>query len=90
MFDRLQKPEKRVKVPKRMKTVGKRTVQYNKWRDQVAIPYLTATLGFKCTWCGTPDNLQIDHILTRGSHPELKMELTNVRYLCTSCHGTRQ
>lgn len=77
------------KPPKRIKQIGKRTLTYNQWRDKVAKPYLDSAYGRLCKWCGSRDELDIDHILPRGSHPELKMDLGNVRYLCRRCHSTR-
>lgn len=74
------------KKPKRIKQIGRRGLKYNDWRDNVAKPYLIAKNGYKCVICGSQKKLDIDHILKRGSHPELKMDLNNVRFLCRSCH----
>jgi 5-methylcytosine-specific restriction endonuclease McrA len=67
---------------------GKRTVAYEKWRDKVAKPFLDDYRGRKCAvWnCKETEDLDVDHIKGRGSHPELKMELTNVQYLCRVHH----
>lgn len=65
---------------------GKRQVEYEKWRDEVAIPYLEKTYGHKCAYCGVGGKLDVNHKLKRGSHPDLKMELTNIEYACRSCH----
>lgn len=71
---------------KPIKQIGKKTLTYNKWRDTVAIPYLTSKYGYRCALCGATEALDVDHILKRGSHPELKMSLANIRYLCRDCH----
>lgn len=65
--------------------MGKRAKEYDLWRREVAIPYLDKQ-GHVCALCGKDGALDIDHIKKRGSHPELKMELTNLRYLCRDCH----
>lgn len=80
------KPRKPIKVNKRPKQAGKRATEYKNFRDQVAIPFLTENFGYKCARCGVTDNLDVDHIQGRGSHPELKMNLTNLQFLCRSCH----
>lgn len=75
------------KPRKRIKQMGRRGMEYKEWRDNVAIPYLDTTFGRKCSVEGCKNtNLDVDHILKRGSHPELKMDLSNVRYLCRTHH----
>ncbi len=77
-------PKKR----KPLKTRGKRTLIYEEWRDNIAIPHLDKTYGHRCSYdgCNETKNLDVDHILKRGSHPKLKMELTNVRWMCRPHH----
>lgn len=74
------------KKRKPIKQKGKRTIEYEKWRDTVAKPYLDRTFGRRCADCGSADNLTIDHIITRGSRPDLVKELSNIQYLCGDCH----
>ena len=84
-------PKDKIK-PQRWKPIkakGKRTLEYEKWRDKVAKPYLDSSQGHFCAWCGTTWGLDVDHIKNRSTHPHLKMELSNVRYLCRACHQTR-
>ena len=72
---------------KRIKQRGKGYDKYELFKHTVAIPYLDATFGRKCQVCGTSqNNLDINHIKKRGSHPELKYELTNLEYVCRKCH----
>lgn len=85
-FNKYFKDKKQKPITKR----GKRQVEYEKWRDTVAIPYLKQQYGYKCDWCGATDQLDVDHIKPRGSRPDLKMELSNVRFLCRKCHTKRQ
>lgn len=68
--------------------LGRRGREYIKWRDETAIPYLDKTYGHTCSveGCARSTNLDVCHILKRGSHPKLKMELTNVIYKCRSHH----
>jgi 5-methylcytosine-specific restriction endonuclease McrA len=85
-------------VVKNTKTIpkqGKVTKLYNKWRDLIAIPYLDQRFGRACAKCGTmpPMNddgsygrYEVDHIKNRSTHPELRMDVKNVQYLCTNCH----
>lgn len=65
---------------------GKRSIEYQAWRDTVAIPYLDKRYGHMCAYCANTGNLDVDHILNRGSHPQLKMNLKNVQFLCRRCH----
>lgn len=79
---------KSVANPRKSKPIrqkGKRTLEYERWRDTVAKPYLDKTYGRVCSSCAGSrcgnNQLDVDHIQNRGSHPELRMELSNVRYL---------
>lgn len=76
------------KKKKPLKQKGKRTLIYENWRDSLAKPYLDATYGHICSYdgCNETKNLDVDHIKNRSTHPKLKMELTNVRYLCRTHH----
>jgi 5-methylcytosine-specific restriction endonuclease McrA len=87
----LPKPPKREpRAPKRITTRGEKTIEYEHWRDTVAIPYLDATYGHKCADCGTTTRkLDVDHIRNRGSHPELKMVLANLAWRCRTCHRAK-
>lgn len=83
----LYKPEPIPKAaPTRIKQVGKRELEYRKWRDEQAIPYLDKRFGHTCFDCGTRDNLDVDHQLKRSVRPDLKMDLNNVAWRCRSCH----
>lgn len=73
------------KPRKPIRKKGKRTLKYKKWRDAVARPHLDSKGRF-CQLCYTTENLDVDHIKKRGSHPDLIMSLSNVRYICRQCH----
>lgn len=78
------KPRK--KIPQR----GKRAIKYDQWRDTVAKPHLDETSGRKCNNCGAVNvQLDVDHIKNRGSRPDLKMNLSNLQYLCRDCHSNK-
>lgn len=80
-----QKPSLSIKAPMRKK--GRKTLAYEEWRDTVAKPYLDKIFGHKCAQCGRTENLEIDHIKNRSTHPEDIMNLENVQYLCAyPCH----
>jgi len=78
------------KPKKRIEQKGRRTIEYEEWRDTVARPYLITKFGNQCNLCkGVRCNnrqLDVDHKLKRGSSPQLKMDLDNVqlagRYPC--------
>ena len=55
--------------------------EYREWRLRV----LTRDNN-KCQWCGSQDELTVDHIKPFSTHPELRMEDSNGRTLCRSCH----
>lgn len=74
------------KKPKRIKQKGKRTIEYEHWRDTVAKPYLDKTSGHRCVECGTSEGLDVAHKATRGSRADLKMVLSNVQWKCRTCH----
>lgn len=75
-----------MKRQKPIRKIGKRGLEYIAWRDNIAIPYLDRTSGHKCSVCGIGGELDVAHIKKRGSHPNLKMDLINVHYLCRLCH----
>jgi len=72
------------KPRKPIKQKGKRTIVIDEWVDKVARPYLDKNFGRVCAACaGTRcfnQQLDVDHIKNKGSHPELAMVLSNVQY----------
>lgn len=70
-----------------MRRLGRRGREYIEWRDSVAIPYLDKKFGHVCSVEDCYSSVvDVAHIKGRGAHPKLKMELTNVRYLCRPHH----
>lgn len=43
-----------------------------------------------CEFCGSPDQLTVDHIIPVSEAPELTYVLENCRILCRSCNSRRQ
>lgn len=43
--------------------------------------------GFACVWCGSPENLEVDHIVRYVDGGGNGMD--NLRTLCADCHSTR-
>lgn len=51
---------------------------------------------YECQWCKaegrvtTKDTvLEVDHIMTVEQHPELALDINNLRTLCKDCHNKR-
>lgn len=57
-----------------------RTFQYLLWRREVL------KRDKKCVWCGSREQLQVDHIKPKKHYPELALDINNGRVLCFPCH----
>lgn len=69
-------------------------ISYQVWKETVARPFLTKRDGNSCHCCGRPawegEKLDIEHELGKGSHPELKKDLDNLRLFCRiPCHRNK-
>jgi 5-methylcytosine-specific restriction protein A len=42
--------------------------------------------GFKCTNCGARGRLEVHHVLSVRTRPELAFDVSNLKCLCPSCH----
>ncbi|MEM9043500.1 MAG: HNH endonuclease [Pseudomonadota bacterium] len=42
-----------------------------------------------CERCGSTDRLNVDHIISVADRPDLRLDRSNVRVLCQSCHSSR-
>jgi len=82
----MHKPRKSIARLKRPRQQGKEYERWKKFRDEVAKPYLDETFGHFCVDCKATGSLDIDHIKTRGSRPDLKYDLKNLTYKCRLCH----
>ena len=45
--------------------------------------------GHVCMYCGSNDNLTVDHVLPIAKHPELAMELDNMVIACKPCNSRK-
>lgn len=74
---------------KRITQRGQKTLEYETWRDTVAKPYLDKKYGHVCAIkeCWAIVALDVAHIQGRGSHPGLKTNVRNVRWLCRYHHS---
>lgn len=82
----LHKPKKPLKRT-RISTKGKEYQRWQKFRQEVAIPYMDKHYGHFCRCCKRSDvPLDIDHIKSKGSHPGMKYQLSNLQYLDRICH----
>jgi len=81
--EKRRKERSKAKPPKPIKKKGKATVQYERWRDEEARPFLIREYGEICQMCmgARCGNQQLDvaHIDSRGSHHSQKMNIANVR-----------
>lgn len=67
---------------------------YQLWKELEARPYLIERDGNACQCCGraahTGEKLDIEHEKGKGSHPELKRDLKNLRLYCRyPCHDNK-
>lgn len=83
------RPRKAIKGGGRPKQRGKEYYRWAEFREEIAIPYLDDKFGHQCSCCGAGGKLDVDHIETRGAHPEMKYDLANLRWLCRTCHIAR-
>lgn len=62
---------------------GNQTLEYERWRKEIAIPYLLSEGPYVCArGCGKNYNLDVGHKLARSTHPHLKMVLSNLEFQC--------
>ena len=54
-----------------------------------AVKYLDETYGRFCYVCLSPHNLEIDHITPRSRDKSRIDDVTNMVYLCRSCHYSK-
>lgn len=74
------------KPRKPIRKQGKEAERWAEFRDETVIPYLDKQFGHTCRCCGVGGKLDVDHIHGKGSHPQLKYQISNFQYLCRRCH----
>jgi 5-methylcytosine-specific restriction protein A len=45
--------------------------------------------GWRCVKCGSAGPLEVDHIESVRTYPDLAFDLTNLQSLCPSCHARK-
>jgi len=84
-----------IKRHKPIKQRGPKTLQWEKFRDTVARPHLDRRDGIACHKCGvmppkkedgTYYRHDVEHTKKRGSHADLKFDVSLMVYLCRDCH----
>jgi 5-methylcytosine-specific restriction endonuclease McrA len=82
-----KKPRISIKVKKPMKKRGKHNWKWKatreKWFKDNPAPF------YACYICGTsmaPEETTLDHMKSRGRHPELRYELSNLAPCCLPCN----
>ncbi len=53
---------------------------YKRWQQ-----YVFQKGHYKCSKCGSTENLTADHIKPQVTHPELRLKVGNGRILCEKC-----
>lgn len=83
-----QQARSKAKPPKPIRKQGKHAQLWKTFRDQVARPYLDKKYGHICSvkGCIETENLDVDHIKNRGSHPHLRYDVKNTQYMCREHH----
>lgn len=67
---------------------GKHAKIWQTFRNSIAAPYLDKKYGHVCSvrGCTETENLDMDHIKNRGSHPHLRYDVKNMQWLCRPHH----
>lgn len=79
------------KIKKPINKQSDKEKEYQNWKEGVARPYLILRDGNYCSCCKRPararEKLDIEHTLTKGSRPDLKKDLNNLKLFCRiPCH----
>ncbi len=59
------------------------------YMDPIVVQAVLDRDCYACVICGSDDRIQIAHIASRGSRPDLYNEMTNLCVLCYECHMVR-
>lgn len=66
---------------------SKRVTATKRW--QVLRMEILERDGFRCKSCGARGRLEVDHIKSVRTNPELSFDPDNLQALCPSCHTTK-
>ena len=80
--------EQNVRLNKRIRRISphrliRSTKEYRKWRESILHKF-----NYTCSFCGSMERLELDHIEPVSKRPELIMVDSNARILCKPCHKT--
>jgi 5-methylcytosine-specific restriction endonuclease McrA len=84
------KPRKQLRAKQGFKKLGKQAIRWMETRNE----WLKRNPGrsWNCYLCGRPltiETLTLDHVKSRGRHPELRYELSNLRPCCEVCNTAK-
>lgn len=77
---------------KPIKKMSIKEMQYQAWKESTARPLVIDRDGIFCQCPGGCTNLgtDLEHELGKGSHPELKRDINNLRLFCRyPCHDNK-
>lgn len=74
-------------VHKPRKPISRQGKHYNLWQ-KTRREFIKRNPNNICDVCGGKAT-DIDHIKTRGSRPDLRYELSNLRWICRNCHNNK-
>ena len=92
------KPRKPLKAKKVINRFGKAAAKWietkNEWiqrhpPDEFGVWVCYLQISPLCPKYVNIDNMTLDHVKGRGSHPELKYELSNLKPCCFFCNGLK-
>jgi len=79
--------KRKKKVVKRYYSKNRSFYKSDDWKSLA--DYIRFRDGYKCTVCGKPvfgRDSQVDHELPIWLRPDLRLEISNCRLVCSSCH----
>lgn len=89
-YNYIEKPTKKEKKPYKLKQKGK---VGNEWDRTKRAWYAVNKPNYKdcyiCHWCGNEvhkSEVDLDHVVKKGSHPNLRADLTNLAPIHRNCH----
>lgn len=79
---------------KKIKPQSDKEISYQQWKETVARPAIIARDGNHCQCCSRPaydgEKLDIEHEIGKGTRPDLKRDLRNLRLYCRfPCHRNK-
>lgn len=96
MYHKPRTALKRTALPratKRIKQQSTKEIAYQTYKETVLRPALIERQGNVCFCCHRPaevnETLDIDHVIGKGPRPDLKRTLSNLVFLCRSCHRNK-